>query len=305
MELARSESDEFRKLADRTKQEVDSWIKSMKSMQPKYMAALRDRGIFEKERNDAQVEAKALSVLLESSRSETKDLTDANSGLKQKLSEATESLLNSANPDLVKMASLEKERDEANTKITALEKKVSLAQRDTGFANEQYQRAAQAAGELRKETTELKSQVVELARKADDNIVLINQTQSKNEVQELVRLLAEQRSIVRERETELNRVKEQLSSTKNGRRETRQSSVPRSPRLGSLGVMSPRNPGRVAGPGAGPGAGTTGAASRATSPGPMGVFDSVGGAGAGMISGVGSRFVGQQQASGRYSHLRD
>jgi hypothetical protein len=276
------------------------------------MEALKDRGTFEKEAHVAHENARLLAMQLESSRAETKSLKESNAETKQKLDEATNSILSGSNPELAKMVRLEKDVAEAATKATSLEKKLTLLQNDMDYARQQYQEASNRAVELQNENQDLTSQVIELTRKADDNIVLINQTQSRNEVRELSRMLIEQKTIVKEREAELNHVREQLSIAKNGRRETRQNSVPRSPRLASLGVMSPRGPGRGATVaamsgavvGAGGGALAGGSGSRATSPGPLGAaFEGVGAAG--MMSGMGSLFAGQQQGNGRYSHLRD
>ncbi|KAI0124143.1 hypothetical protein BJ170DRAFT_598466 [Xylariales sp. AK1849] len=295
LEKTRFQREEFRHLADRTKSEVDSWVASVNRLQPRYMVALKDRGTFEAERNATRKEAQNLKILLEKSTNEITTLKESNADLKQKLSEASESLINGTNPELAKMARLAKEAEEARSTAAASEKKVSITQNNMDYTRDQYQQASQRAIELKTENDDLQQQVVELTRKADANIVLVNQTQSRDEVRELSRLLAEQKAIIRERESELNRVREQLSSLKNGRRETRQSSVPRSPRLGALGIMSPRQ-------GRGASGVTSGAGSRGTSPtAPLGVFE----AGANAISGVGSRFAGQQQGNGRYSHLRD
>ncbi|KAK6067442.1 hypothetical protein SCUP515_10175 [Seiridium cupressi] len=288
LEKTRSERDQFRELADRTKREVDSWTTSMKRIQPRYMAALRDRGIFQKERDTALENQREMSAQLQLTKKELSTASQTNGELKQKLAEAQESLLSGDNPDLAKMTRIEKEVEEARVKVSAFEKKAASAQRDREFASNEYQNASHRAFELRKENDALQQQIVDLARKADDNIVLINQTQQRNEVGELVRLLEEQRTIVKDRENELNRAREQLAVLKNGRRETRQSSVPRSPRLG---VSSPRTVRRAAPEAA------SGAGSRGTSP----SFD-VGGT---IMPGIGSLFAGQQQGNGRYAHLRD
>ncbi|KAK9780411.1 hypothetical protein SCAR479_02526 [Seiridium cardinale] len=288
LEKTRSERDQFRELADRTKREVDSWTTSMKRIQPRYMAALRDRGIFQKERDTALENQREMSAQLQSTKKDLSTASQKNGELKQKLAEAQESLLSGDSPDLAKMTRIEKEVEEARVKVSDFEKKAASAQRDREFASNEYQNASHRAFELRKENDALQQQIIELARKADDNIVLINQTQQRNEVGELVRLLEEQRTIVKDRENELNRAREQLAVLKNGRRETRQSSVPRSPRLG---VSSPRTVRRAATEAA------SGAGSRGTSP----SFD-VGGT---IMPGIGSLFAGQQQGNGRYAHLRD
>jgi chromosome segregation ATPase len=294
LKKTRSQRDQFRELADRTKSEVDSWTKWVNKVQPRFMAALRDRGIAQKERDKALKGQQNLTTTLQSTQAELASTNGKLTELRQKLSEAQEAMLNGNNPDLAKLTRMEMELEEGRAKVLEAEKRNELAQKDREYASNEYLNASHRAVELKQENDALQQQVVVLSRKANDNIVKINQIQHHNEVRELVRLLEEQKAIVKDRENELNRAREQLASLKNGRRETRQSSVPRSPRLG---VSSPRAPGRRA---------TTevasGAASRGASPAPLGTFEAGGNT---IPSGIGSLFAGQQQGNGRYAHLRD
>lgn len=290
LETTRSQRDQYRDLADRSKREVDSWTASVNRIQPRYMAALRDRGISQKEREIAVNDQKKMTGTLQSTQATLASVKQENAELKRSLSEARASLLSGDNPELVKMVRLEQEAGQARTKMAELEEKARLAEENRQYAFDAYQSGSQNALDLRRELDDLQQQIVDLTRKANDNIVKINQTQQHNEVRELLRVIEEQRTIVKDRENELNRAKEQLASLKNGRRETRQSSVPRSPRLN---VSSPRNPGRRAATEA-----ASGSASRGASPTPFEV-------GGNLMPGIGSLFAGQQQGNGRYSHLRD
>ncbi|KAK8001338.1 hypothetical protein PG991_013560 [Apiospora marii] len=288
----RTQRDQFRDLSDRSKKEVDSWDAWVKKMQPRYMAAMRDRGIMKKDRDDARNEAKTLSFKLSQATKEITTLTTENTELKEKLSEATTSLINSDNPETAKIARLEKDLQEATDKLASQEKRLALRDNDYCYLQDRYQEASESAAGLANEKVALERRNEELARKADDNIVLINQTQSRNEIKELMRQIKEQKTIVGERETELGRVREQLAAYKNSRRETRQSPVPRSPRLG---VLSPRN---VGGSRAHSHSVVTGAGSRGTSPAaPSGAYEGGGG--------NGPPFFGQNGGNGRYSHLRE
>ncbi|CAJ2507450.1 Uu.00g086360.m01.CDS01 [Anthostomella pinea] len=282
---------QFRQLSDRSKTEVDSYASSINMIQTKFMAALKDRGIFEAECTSAKEEAKALTASLQSSRTENGKLEEKHAEVQRKLSEATELLLNSSNPEHVRMMQLQKDLDEATTKVEQLEKKVATTQKDAEYARHLYQQSSQRATELSMENRDCERQIEELQRKADENIVTINKAQAANDVKELTRMLGEQKMIVREREAELSRVKEDLKSARNGRRGTRQSSVPGSPRLNALyGVMSPRNAG-----------GTRGASSRGTSPAPaMGGFDGSGGS-----STPSTPVFNQSAGINRFAHLRD
>ncbi|KAH6655363.1 hypothetical protein BKA67DRAFT_560451 [Truncatella angustata] len=292
LEKTRAQRDQFRELADRSKLEVDSWTSSLNRIQPKYMAALRDRGIFQKERDVAVKRQQEVVNLLQSTKDQLTATTKGNADLRTKLSEAQESLLNCSNPELARLVHMEQEVEETRAKFAELDNKAVLANKDRDYAYAQYQQASQGALDLKKDNDELQRQVVELMRKADDNIVKIHDIQRDNETRELVRLLDLQKTIVRDRENELSQARLQLASLKNGRRETRQSSVPRSPRLN---VSSPRNQGRRAATET-----ATGTTSRQSSPAAMSTFE----VGGNLMPGIGSLFAGQQ-GNGRFAHLRD
>ncbi|RYP34866.1 hypothetical protein DL766_002764 [Monosporascus sp. MC13-8B] len=298
---------EFRHLSDRSKEEVDGYTASINTIQTKFMEALKDRGIFEADCAEATEKANTLTSVLESVRKENATLKETNTELRKKLSEATESLLNSSIPEVSKLAQLEKDLEEARAKAQHLEKRVTLAQGDLEYTKNAYQQASHSATQLRAENRELEARLEALARRADDNVARVNELQSRQEAAELARLLAEQRGITRDREARLGQLHEELRLARAGRRETRQSSVPRSPRMtaalgggsSSASVLSPRNhnhhpttPSSVA---------RAATSSRAASPAsatgaqpPLGVFESGGG---GVVSGM--------PFFNRHAHLRD
>ncbi|RYP60926.1 hypothetical protein DL770_009887 [Monosporascus sp. CRB-9-2] len=303
LQESRERENEFRRLSDRSKKEVDGYTSSINTIQAKFMEALKDRGIFEADCAEATEKANTLASALESARKENATLKETNTELQKKLSEATQSLLNSSIPEASKLAQLEKDLEEARARVQHLEKRVTLAQGDLEYTKNAYQQASHSATQLRAENRELEA----LARRADDNVARVNELQSRQEVAELARLLAEQRSIARDREARLGQLHEELRLARAGRRETRQSSVPRSPRMtaalgggsSSASVLSPRNhnhhpttPSSVA-----RAATTSRAASPASATGaqpPLGVFESGGG---GVVSGM--------PFFNRHAHLRD
>lgn len=116
---------------------------------------------------------------------------------------------------------------------------------------------------------------------------------AQNEAAAVGRQLDELQATLENRERELDRAKEELRLLKSGRRETRQGSVPRSPR--TTGLMSPR-PGRAVGGG---GTGAGGAGSRGTSPAPaVSSSDS-------STPVPGMTFFSPTANGGRWGHLRD
>jgi chromosome segregation ATPase len=262
------------------------------------MDALRDRGIFEAECKAAKEEAAALNRSLESSRVEVTTLRATRAELEKKLAEANNALLNSPNTDLVKMAEMEKELNVAKTEVQRLEKRIVVMQSDNDYSKNMYNQASQRATELSSENRAYEGQIAELKRRADDNILQANKIQARQEARALALQVRDSRNQLRDRELELNRARDELRALRNGRRETRQSSVPHSPRLSSLGVMSPRNGNRVPSAMGGP------SSSRGTSPAPpTGVFDGPAGSGTNAIPN--SSLFNQGPGASRFSHLRD
>ncbi|RYP16184.1 hypothetical protein DL767_010213 [Monosporascus sp. MG133] len=307
LQESKERENEFRRLSDRSKKEIDGYTSSIGTIQAKFMEALKDRGIFEADCAEATEKANTLASALESTRKENATLKETNTELRKKLSEATQSLLNSSIPETSKLAQLEKDLEEARARVQHLEKRVTLAQGDLEYTKNAYQQASHTATQLRAENRELEARAEALARRADDNVVRVNELQSRQEVAELARLLAEQRGIARDREARLGQLHEELRLARSGRRATRQSSVPRSPRMtaalgggsSSTSVLSPRNhnhhpttPSSVA-----RAATTSRAASPASATGaqpPFGVFESGGG---GVVPGM--------PFFNRHAHLRD
>ncbi|KAI1754573.1 hypothetical protein F4782DRAFT_528493 [Xylaria castorea] len=297
LEESKARENEFRQLSDRAQKEVDSYVSSINNIQTRYMDALKERGIFEADCKTAQEQASVLGGSLESCRTEIATLKATRTGLEKKLAEANNALLNSSNPDLVKAVELEKGLNEANTDVQQLKKRLIVMQSDLDYSKNMYNQASQRAIDLSSENRGYENKIQELQRKADDNIVEVNKVQSRNEVRILAQQVKEQKNLVRERTAELNRIKEELKSLRSGRRETRQSSVPRSPRLSSLGVMSPRNGTR------GPSAMGGPSSSRGTSPQPpAALFDGPAGSGNGMQN---AAPFNQGLGANRFAHLRD
>lgn len=262
--------------------QLRSHERTVQSLQPKYMDALRDRGTFEKQCQKA-VER------LEAQTAEVEVLKQKNKALETKLAEANDTLANSSNPDIAKLATADK-----------LEKKILGLQNELDYSRKAYQDASNAHTELSQEHRELRKQTAELTRRASENLRNIHRIHAQNDMAEVNREIDELRATLENRERELERAKEELKYLKNGRRETRQGSVPRSPRPSA--VMSPRGAARggVAG----------GAGSRGTSPAPMMSSDGpgssiTGGGGGAAVPGMNFFPPAAGGNPGRWGHLRD
>ncbi|KAL1840735.1 hypothetical protein VTJ49DRAFT_175 [Mycothermus thermophilus] len=263
--------------------QLRSFEKTVRTLQPKYMEALKDRGTFEKQCQQALQRLEAQTAEVEPLKQKIKDLEN-------KLAETNNLLANSSNPDVAKLATLDK-----------LEKKVQGLQNELDYTRKAYQDASNAHTELQNENKALQARVTELERRASENLLRIHQIHANTEAAEANRRIDELHAILENRERELDRAKEELRFVKNTRRETRQGSVPRSPR--TTAMMSPR-PSRAIGS-----AGAAGP-SRGTSPAPLlssdgpGYGSGGGGNGSAPVPGM-TYFSPTAGTGGRWGHLRD
>lgn len=185
------------------------------------------------------------------------------------------------------LAKMEKLLGEAQGRAKTLEKRLENAHKDGEYVRNLYQEASGSAAAIQAENVELKERNDELLKKARDNLVKVHEIQEASSSRQLVSQVQELKAQARERELDLERVREELRQLRNGRKETRQVSVPRSPRMG---VMSPRHGRPYGGPG-----------SKGTSPASAtGATGSEGPALPGMYF-----MSAQQPGNGRWNHLRD
>ncbi|KAK3491538.1 hypothetical protein B0T13DRAFT_519293 [Neurospora crassa] len=292
-DLEREASDENRTrlLARNLGVELASYKRTVEVLQPKYTEALHDRSTFEKTCKKAVDENAAVQKRLEAGKH---DLDTAKADMKvleTKIADAQSQLANSSNPDLARLARAEQELEDTRSKLAALEKRMATATNEMEYSRSAYQNASNAHTELNNENTALKRKIEELQRKADDNVVRVNEINSDQEKKFLGKQNDEYRAMIRDRERELENARAELRHLKSGRRETRQASVPRSPRT-TTGIMSPRT--TVNRRGAGNTADTA-ASSRGNSPAPGNASDGNGnGGGNGGIN-----------FNPRWGHLRD
>ncbi|KAJ3947103.1 uncharacterized protein N0V96_003489 [Colletotrichum fioriniae] len=265
---------------------VKSYDETTNSIQAAHMASLRERARFEAERDEAK---RKEEHALEKSR-EWQDKAQAfEEKLKATSATLEEALVNAGSVATETFKEKTAELEKALAKVAELEKKLESRDGELSYARDAYQTANHSNSELSRENRELKEQVAAMQSSAPGNLAqVLNVTANAGQqVKEMQRQIAETKAITKDRERELARVEKELRALKNGRRETRQQSVPRSPRLS---VMSPRT-GRAAG-----GGGNGGSASRGTSPTPH-------------ESGGGTPVAGLQffnnSANNRWPHLRD
>jgi chromosome segregation ATPase len=238
------------------------------------MEALKDRNIFDGESKQAREESQLYRKKLDKCQKNLADTKEESSMLKEQLKEARELLSGSTTPDVARLQRLQRELDQERAARAEAEQQVKSRDKDLEYVKDAYQNSSSAFLELQRENEELAKQLAEAQRTADANVVEVNREHARAETRELARLADEARARERELQADLARAREELRRINNGRRETRQMSVPRSPHIGGgLGTLSPRgSAGR---------AGVASAASRGVSPaapgGGGGGYDTVGG----------------------------
>ncbi|KAL7936708.1 hypothetical protein V8C35DRAFT_239356 [Trichoderma chlorosporum] len=235
-------------------------------------AALQDRSRFETEKLKMETAMQSAAAQAEKEAEKAKKIITELQATVTRLTEDP----NAADPQDTPLAKTEKLLHDAQAKVVVLEKRLENAQKEADYIRNLYQDAASTASGLKSENNQLISQNEELAKKASENSVKIHEIQEQNTVKIYMAQVAELKLQMQHRERELELANEELRQLKNGRRETRQSSVPRSPRMGMLSPLT-----RTYG---GPG-------SRGASP----------ALGAGI---EGMQLYGQQSRNSRYDHLR-
>ncbi len=271
---------------------LDSLVKdsvaTINECQKKLLDAVKDRGVFEVERDKALKEAEATKEKLESRTTALAELRTQKTALEARVAEADALLAGSSNPDVAQLGAARAEAQAAEQKAAALERKVTNADTDLAHARRAYQDASNAAADLSSENRDLSARVKELDHLASDNLRQIHAIQQQSEAELYRRQWDEAITMLKERERDLDWAREELRVLKNSRRETRQQSVPRSPRLS---VISPRT---VAGRGGSAGAGGGGGGSSSA-----GAGTPVPGAGVGgsMSLGGNSSFAAATRAS--------
>ncbi|KAJ6438502.1 decaprenyl-diphosphate synthase subunit 1 [Purpureocillium lavendulum] len=254
-------------------QRIKEYERTSSKIYDDHRQALGDRTEFEKQKLKAEA---ALQAATAAAQKESDKARSHIESLEATIARLTTDGAGEDSP----LAVSERQLKEAQGKIHTLEKRLENAQNDASYARDLYQQASAAASELRSENSRLLEQNAALDKSRTETLEYVHRVQTDNESRELLGQLGQIKQQLRERERELDGLRDDVRQMKNGRRETRQSSVPRSPRMG---IMSPR-PGRVYG----------GSASRGTSPAAAGV------------DGPGAQYMSvQQQGNGRWNHLRD
>ncbi|TGO70044.1 hypothetical protein BOTNAR_0004g00290 [Botryotinia narcissicola] len=235
---------------------------SIKRIQPKFQRALDERARFEHENAQAVKRLSEYERKLEIEGSAAAKLREENASLKIELSVAQTSLATSTVPSVAELQKTKDELRDARAEIERLKKNHASAEKRADYAASLYQEHSQQTHEMRNQLEALQSERKGLQSEASAARVEIQKVNHDGIIQQQLDSINELKRELAERERMLESVSRQLESYQNGRRTTRGTSVPRSPRMNNMSPR-PRAMGSMA-----PGSNT---ASRGNSPAP-GIF---------------------------------
>lgn len=207
---------------------------SISSMQPKYVEALNERA----ESTHKEKQAASASLIsqknLEARQQELSTLKEQKDSLTTQLAEARDIMSKSTIPDISKLASLEEQVKNLKAENEKLERQKQNASNDANYLRDRYQAASNAAAESAATTMDLQNEIASLKVAASGERIRIHEIQRDQDKAALSRMVKQLRAEKAELQRELEKKATELANATNGRRSTRGTSTPMSPR-----VMSP------------------------------------------------------------------
>ncbi|PQE24183.1 HDA1 complex subunit protein [Rutstroemia sp. NJR-2017a BVV2] len=235
---------------------------SLKRIQPQYQRVLSEQTKFKRERDELAKRVEDYNNKSERQTEVTSKLREENAKLKTELAASREALANSSNPDVKELQAAKNEIAAAQAEIERLKKSRTSMEKQLEYATNMYQQSSSEVLELRNALTSSQAEAESLRSVASSNRLQIQKLNHDSMLQQLTEQIDELRREMAEKDRMQEKTNEKLEALLNGRRTTRGTSVPRSPRMG-MQNMSPRP--RVLG--------SMGPSSRGGSPAPgMGVF---------------------------------
>lgn len=210
---------------------------SMREIQPKYQEALNERGQYENEIKLSRVRETQMRKQRDTKDTELQRLQEQKTLVDSALAAAREALSSSIHPQVAELNSMKDEVDRVNGENEKLKKRLDNMQKELEYMRSQYQNASNAAVESASEAQGVQNLVEELREKADGNRVRVHEIQRGNEIAAHLQMIKELKAEKEDLEREVEKKDAELKAMLNGRRATRGTSVPRSPRMG--GTMSP------------------------------------------------------------------
>lgn len=219
---------------------MNEYAKTVRKFEPKYKEAVGDRGKFHLERDNALKRVAYLEKQLQRGDAKLEQVKSEKQQLEKEYSEKLQTLSQSDDPGTALAANNQVSKDTLESTNKALSQKLSSKEKEAEYANTSYREVSQQMASVTKENAELKLRIRDLETRANANVVEIRRINDER-MRDQLRLMYEQEKNMRlDREKEIERKNEEMRNYKArfGGRDTRGSSVPRSPRVRQ---MSSRN----------------------------------------------------------------
>lgn len=190
----------------------------------------------ESERDAAVRNAEKATLRITSLETKLTDLRTENANLRDQLREAKSSALDHTNPERAELEAAKTAVALAAVEQSKLISKAKAAEDNVDYVREQYQTASNMASSLGKANTALEAQVAELTKRASGEQVRLRESSLNTHSKDLVSANKKLRAEIKSREDLIMRKEEEITRLKEGgrgRMNTRQSSVPSTPRIGS------------------------------------------------------------------------
>ncbi|KAH7388979.1 hypothetical protein BKA64DRAFT_711087 [Cadophora sp. MPI-SDFR-AT-0126] len=212
---------------------------SIAAIQPKYQEALNDRGEFEHRINLSMAREIKLRKERDNKDAQVIKLRERNAELEAELSTAQTALRTSAVPEAAELATLRDELAKSRLETEREQKRYINANNDLDYIRSTFQTSSSTAAEHQAEVFQLQTELDAFREKAAHDKVRIHEIQSTNETAELRLENTELRARLKDLERDYEKKQQELNAVTNGRRGTRGTSVPQSPRMGNQNQNSP------------------------------------------------------------------
>lgn len=229
---------ELRSQNQRLENNLKDLEKTIRDIVPRYQEALNDRARFEHEMKESTARAIGTRQRLDQRIAEVNRLQEAKAYSDSELAASGALLASSAIPEVAELHKMKAEVASSKAANERLDKRIASMNNELEYMRTNYQQASSAAGEAVRELTDVKAELATAQRKASENAVRIHEYHASSEIKQHLARISELETEKAELEWELEKKSEELKAMLNGRRATRGTSVPRSPRMGTMSPSS-------------------------------------------------------------------
>ncbi|KAF2208491.1 hypothetical protein CERZMDRAFT_101241 [Cercospora zeae-maydis SCOH1-5] len=225
----------LRELLQNMQERLDEHVKALEDLQYRYEDQRRGLLEVKKQRDGAIITAERAAARMTSVEADNTALRTERTQLKEALGEARQQLLNHTIPEVRELEELRMQVQQSKTKEEKAVKKAAATEQDVEWIRSQYQEASNQVRDLRQNNKELEQSLEKANTIAKGEQARARQASAQGHNKILEQETKKLRSMVENMKVAMKNKDEQLALLREGRGRigTRQSSVPRSPRMGS------------------------------------------------------------------------